>query len=303
MKMTEHNTGTDEGTKLDATTLEGSLLARARALRDAIANLVQQGQKAQKALDALAKSNNLPVAADLEKAMRELRKANFEIIGFEEQRRTLIADLDGHEERRRTRVRMQFLGELQTLARAEEVEVIRLTDTPLTLQLAPFTVEIDFDKNWAHLTYAREIVEELSLSAQVILDSRKRAVEAFRQRAVDSAKFFDLLDQAYQFVLLTRSEPPGTRVDLVDLLVPLAVLSAQPQALRKQGVSALSEYPRYMLAYQLNRLRRDGVLEKNGRRIDLGTATGGSTKNKRDVLFIPSAGSEGQFYLSIRIGA
>ena len=41
------------------------------------------------------------------------------------------------------------------------------------------------------------------------------------------------------------------------------------------------------------------LLERRGRRISLGTATGGSTRNKRNVLFVPVSVTDGQYYLSI----
>ena len=55
-----------------------------------------------------------------------------------------------------------------------------------------------------------------------------------------------------------------------------------------------------MLAYQLRRLRREGTLARDGLRVELGVATGGSARDKRNVVYVP-AGGEGQYQLSLRV--
>jgi hypothetical protein len=83
-------------------------------------------------------------------------------------------------------------------------------------------------------------------------------------------------------------------VDLVDTLAPLAWL-LDPSSGRKT-----TPYPRHMLAYQLYRLQREAHLQHEGLRLELGTATGGSTRHKAKVLFVPSSHTEGFYYLSLR---
>lgn len=279
-----------------------AIMERLNALKTEVQQQLKDPTKAQKALETLTKKSALPLGDALDKPLRDLQKASLEAVGLEEERKGLLKEIEVYLERQKMKTRMQFLGDLQAFAREQDVEVVKLSDTPLTVHLAPLTVEVDFDKGKATLLYAREVVDEVRLTPRAVLEGRKLGAAKIKDRSVESPLFFDLLHQAYQFLLLSRGEPAGNRVDLVDLLVPLAVLSADQDKLRKNGIDAIKEYPRYLLAYQLNRLRRDGILEKDGRRIDLGTATGGSTKNKKDVLFIPSTGTEGQYYLSIRIG-
>lgn len=294
---------TDNDTQSTATNPADAIMERLNTLKTEVQQRLKDPSKAQKALETLTKKSALPAGDALEKPLRDLQKASLEAVGLEDERQALLKEIESYLERQKMKTRMQFLGDLQAFAREQDVEVVKLSDTPLTVHLAPLTVEVDFDKGTADLLYAREVVDKVKLTPRAVLEGRKLGAAKIKDRSVESPVFFDLLFQAYQFLLLSRGEPAGTRVDLVDLLVPLAMLSAGADKLRKKGIGALEEYPRYLLAYQLNRLRRDGVLEKDGRRVDLGTATGGSTKNKKDVLFIPSAGTEGQYYLSIRIGS
>jgi hypothetical protein len=100
--------------------------------------------------------------------------------------------------------------------------------------------------------------------------------------------------------LAARGHTLGERVDLVDLRLPLALLRTGADRWRRIELAKTPSYERYQLAYQLQRLRKDQLLEKGGLRLDLGSATGGSTRQKHNVLFIPRAGGDGQYYLSLR---
>ncbi|MBA2660650.1 MAG: hypothetical protein H0U74_00020 [Bradymonadaceae bacterium] len=277
-----------------------AILEQIEALKGCVQAELKDVLRAQKALEALSKGRRLASGEALQKAQRELGRASLAVLGADAEREAIVLAIDGHVERQKKALRMQFLAELQTLATADGLEVVRLAESPPTLYLHPLTIELDFERETAALSYSREPVEEAALRPGVVLKCRQQIVDRMRDEAKDSQAFFDLLKRAYQTVLIARGEQAGARVDLVDLLVPLALLRVDHAQWRKSGVDGLKSYPRHMLSYQLNRLRRDGLLERNGSRIDLGTATGGSTKNKRDVLFVATAQTEGQYYLSIR---
>ena len=119
-------------------------------------------------------------------------------------------------------------------------------------------------------------------------------LDQFRAARIDSKSFWQALKAAYDIVLLKDGKPAGERIDIVDVLVPMAWIWPHAVQLKKA-----TQFPRYLLAYQIQKLRQDGLIAHNGYRLDLGTATGGSTKNKANVLFIPMGPTEGQYYLTM----
>jgi hypothetical protein len=282
----------------DEKTLAESLAALRSDLKKRLSGAVRAG----KACEGLASASALRSLAALDRHLPPLRDADLAPFGLEERRAELVAGLASHQERLRAQARMSLIGEL---ARAGQgVEVGLLTETPLTVLVTPLAVEVDLEAGSARVLYAREVVETCEPEAAAILAARQRAMDRIRAEALDSAAFFDLARRAYLTVLLARGLQPGERVDLVDLLGPLALLSRDTDDWRKAagggGSKGFAPYPRYLLAYQLQRLQRDGALAKDGARLELGAATAGSTRNKRDVLFVPSSATEGQYFLSIR---
>lgn len=169
-----------------------------------------------------------------------------------------------------------------------------LSDNPLVLYLHPLTLEVSFESLKAVLSYARESLVSTSLDPDEIMQAHEAQLEIFRALRVDSKQFRKLFKTAYDMVLLKDGLPPESRVDIVELLQPLSWIWPS-QALFKKNAGM----PRFLLAYQIQKLRQDGLISAHNQRIDLGTATGGSTKNKNNVLYIPAGISEGQYYLSI----
>lgn len=244
-----------------------------------------------------------PDAADYE-AWLDLHKGleglELEVPDLDEQRQQVVGLLEKELPRLRTKARMKFLATLEMLASQEELKVERLSEAPLVLYLKPMTLEVDFDGGGARLLFGHEPIKELPIHAQTIIDERKNALQTLKKEGLPSKDFFPLLKKAYLSVLARNGAEFGDRVDLVDVTIPLSMLLAKPRELRKKGIDALKPYPRELLAWQLAKLRQDGMLESEGFRLDLGAATGGSTKNKADVLFIPVGASSGQYYGSLR---
>ncbi len=272
-------------------------------LRDALREALKPAEKAKKALDALCKKGALERIDALGRELGALEGAELGGLGLEAERAQLADGLRRHLERLRTERRASVMGPLQRLAQADGVPVRVLSESPPTLLLAPLGCELDFEAGVARLTYAREPVMEAGLDAKEILAQRDKAMALIRDAAEPTERFFRSALAAYRLVLAAREAEPGDRVDLVDLLAPLGLLATDSGRWRKTPLSKMSDYPRYLLAYQLQRLRREGALEQGGRRIDLGTATGGATRDKRNVLYIPTTADEGQYYLSVRFVA
>ena len=176
--------------------------------------------------------------------------------------------------------------------KAEQMKII--SDSPLVIYLHPLTLEVQFEQKKATLEYAHEPLATTSLDPDEILKTHADLLDVFRSSRIDSARFWDICKMAYEMVVLKNGQTANSRVDIVELLPPLAWLWPNPAAMKKNAV-----FPRYLLAYQLQKLRADNMLQQKSLRIDLGTATGGSTKNKSNVLYIPAGATEGQYYLSI----
>lgn len=214
--------------------------------------------------------------------------------------RALIDDLSSHCDRQALLARQNLLSTLRDAATAQSIRFEKLSDSPPTVGLQPFNLEIDWDNNRATLSFAREPIEDTPLDAAAILKIHADAKQAIKDRAVSSEKFFAWLRSAWQLTLAARAALPDERVDIVDLLGPLSLLSTPPDSWRSLRERDLKPYPRYLLAYQIFRLRKDRCLEHEGWRIDLGAATGASTRKKQNVLFIPTSPNDGQYYLSVR---
>lgn len=270
-----------------------------KRFRKAIAPLT----RASKALDALVAPGGAAKLTLVGQALRALDGLDLSAHGMAEEHAALVARLAATNTRMITAARTSLLGELRQRAGREGMELVHLSDRPLTVLLAPLTVELDLLADVAVLHYAREAVVEVRPTAGAILEAHAKAVDGIRSRAVTSEVFFERLVAAYRLALGARGQADGERVDLVDLLLPLALLEHDVGVWRTGRPDKVEPYPRYLLAYQLNRLRRDGLLALRGRRVELGTATGGSTRNKRDVLFIPTSPAEGQYHLSVRVSA
>ncbi len=244
-----------------------------------------------------------PDAADFE-AWLEARSG---LDGFElgveevdELRESVVERLDKVLERLRIKARMKFLTKLEMLADRRDLEVEKISENPLVLYLEPLTFAIDFDEGGVEMAYGHEVIDELPIDAGAVIDAHDEAVQWFDDELVASAEFFELLQGAYRMVVAADGSEPGDRIDLVDVLVPLSMLRVDRSRLRSRGPEAMEPFSRPLLARQLAELRRDGMLERDGVRLDLGAATGGSPRDKADVLYIPVESTGGQYYGSLR---
>lgn len=278
-----------------------SIGQRADALLKQVRSHARRVSRVKNLLDAVKKTEpSAKTYAQWLELQRGLDGYELGVGELDAQREALGDALDAAMTKLRIKARMSFMTKLDMLAGQRDIELVKLSEAPLVMYADPLTFEIDFDAGGAKLLYGHEPICEVELDAKALFDARDEAVEQMQARAVDSEQFFDLLRAAYRTVLAAEGAERGERVDLVDVLVPLSMLRAPRKDWRTKGVEALEPYPRHQLADQLARLRKDGMLERGGVRLDLGAATGGSTRDKQNVLYIPVGPRDGQYYGSLR---
>lgn len=199
------------------------------------------------------------------------------------------------EERQRP---LKFGKQLREAAEAAGVAFQQLGASPPTVRLDPFTVELDFKKGEAEISFSRLELGRVPLDCDQILRERARLLASLETADFEPADYLKNVFEAYRRTLAAQGHKWGERVDLVELLPELAFLQ-QSERFRKDPVrEAFKPYGKVRFAYDLARLRRARQLEHQGARLTLGTATLGSTRQKDRVLFLEEAG-QGQYYLSI----
>ncbi len=202
------------------------------------------------------------------------------------------------------RFRQAFLDRMAERLREEELPFAPLGDQPPTFEIGGLTLVLDFDREHADLCYARETLDRRVLKTQEILDARAEALAALEELWPGREEFFEALASSYRSLLAREGMSAGERVSIVDLIPELSVefermaVAASPRAATGPGIRRLT---RAEFAYCLDRLAREGSLHVGDRRIELGTATGGSTKDKKRVLFLEAGMGGGQYYLSLRM--
>lgn len=286
---------------LGARSPDEKLLRALTDFKEDVQERVRDLLRAKKAAEQLCRDGALENLELVQKYADWLRDADLEPIEMEERREKAVDSLDAFVKRRRNKRRMSFMRQLHDRADDRGLEVEKLSESPPAMYVEPFVVAPDFETGRVELSYARETIAETDLDPDVVFERRDHWAERFAQGTPSPEAFFDRLELAYELARNSRERGPGERVELVDLLAPLALLRSDPEDWRDPELEAVDGYPKYLLAYQLQGMRREGLLERDGTRVDLGTATGGSTRDKDDVVFIPSGPDDGQYYLSIRL--
>lgn len=193
---------------------------------------------------------------------------------------------------------LRFTRQLRECAEMRGLECQVLGSSPPTLRLDPLEVELDFSKGEAVLRYARLELHRLPLEPEKILLEREKQLRALEGDAFQPEAYLHHLYQAYRRVLLSQQARPGERVELVELLPELAFLLQNEKFRREPSRETFRPYGKARFAFDLARLRRARTLEIQSQRLNLGTATLGSTRNKERVLYLEEAG-QGQYYLSL----
>ena len=273
---------------------ESELLIAIQATSKALNKVLTGYKSLSKALEKLEDAKSLERQDYVGDALEQLKQNDLGPLGCGESQAAIVETLTNRLRDLRANAHHDMVVGL-TKGMSDKPEQMKvLSDIPLVIYLHPLTLEVQFEQKKAVLTYAHEALATTSLDPDEILKTRAELLDVFRASRIDSSRFWEICRLAYDMVLLKNGQPAGSRVDIVELLPPLSWLWPNAAALKKN-----TQFPKYLLAYQLQKLRSDRMLQYQNLRLDLGTATGGSTKNKANVLYIPMGASEGQYYLSI----
>jgi hypothetical protein len=152
-------------------------------------------------------------------------------------------------------------------------------DRPEEWQLGALTVVID--RGSARLRYAREPVGRAQATGGAIASAWRRAIARLGERSRAPERLLAELGAAYAAVVSRTGARAGDHVALV-------------------AVRAELGYPRAQFAWDLARLRRERRLVIDGRRVELGIATGHATARRSRVVWLEDDGG-GAYYETFRL--
>jgi hypothetical protein len=254
--------------------------------------------KLHKALQKLASADMLESPRKVNEACKLLEQSTPKDFGLDIDFNELLASTAADQLQRANERKIKFGRMLIESAESEGLTCKMIATEPMEFSLPPFTVAANLDQNLAYINYARLTLEELPAKPDRLTAALKKNLKML-ETGWSSEQFFDALYDAYRTQLFETKGRQGERVILTDLLARVA-LSFQSDKFRSDPVAGnYRAYGRVRMAYDLSRLRRNGLLLRNGRRLNLGTATGASTRNKKGVLYIEETPGRGQYYLSI----
>ena len=147
-------------------------------------------------------------------------------------------------------------------------------------RIGELTVAVGSER--AELRYAREPVGFCRPEPKAIAEAVERARQrlAARSRAPDD--LLPAMASAYARLIRRQGARPGARVALVELRAELGGTRAQ-------------------FAWDVARLRRERRLAVDGRRIDLGVATGHAAGQRSRAVWIENDGGGGSYFASFRL--
>ncbi len=254
--------------------------------------------KLHKALQILASAEMLESPRKVKEACKLLEQSHPKTFGLEIDFTELLESTAADQFQRLNERKVKFGRMLIESAESDGLTCKMIASEPMEFSLPPFTVAVNLDQNLAHINYARLALAELPAKPEQITTALQKNLKML-ETGWSSVQFFDALYDAYRIQLFEKKDHRDERVVLTDLLARVA-LSFQSDKFRSDPVAGnYRAYGRVRMAYDLSRLRRNGLLQRNGRRLNLGTATGSSTRNKKGVLYIEESPGRGQYYLSI----
>lgn len=251
-----------------------------------------------KALKSLTSPRTLESPRKVQDARRTLETSNPRAFGLDMDFTELIEAAAADQQARLKARKIEFGRMLIQSAEEGDMTCRMMTSDPMEFSIPPFTVSVDLDQNLARIHYARLGLQDLPARPDKILTALQKGLKVL-EGGWSSEQFFDALHTAYENALFEKRGHSGERLALVDLL-PHVALAFQNDRFRSDPVAGhYRDYGRVRLAYDLSRLRREGMVQRHGRRLNLGTATGSSTQDKKKVLYIEESPERGQYYLSV----
>jgi hypothetical protein len=131
-----------------------------------------------------------------------------------------------------------------------------------------------------------------------ILVTREAVIKDL-ERPFDPLEFFSRVRRAYGLALADRGGREGERIEIVRLLPFLALLQQGMGFQRDPVRAAFRSYGRAHFAYDVLRLRRQGGLEQNGLRLNLGVASGVSASQPGRAIYFEDEYGVGEFKLTL----
>lgn len=226
--------------------------------------------------------------------IEKLSRLDLGLPEFQSELKGLLQKVEAWAKEQERSLPLQFGRQLREQAEAQGVSFLSLTADPPTYYLDPFTLEAEFGKGSARLTYARTTVAEVPLDGKAIFSEREKMLHALEGKGFEPESYLEKLYRAYSRL----AKGPGDRVELVDLLPEIALLSQSDEFRKDPTKENFRPYGRVRLAFDLARLRKAGTLNYQGKRLTLGTATIGTTKQKDRVMWLEEGQGRGQFYLT-----
>lgn len=187
-------------------------------------------------------------------------------------------------------------SELGRACAEREMELLLLTRQPLELRIPPVSIAVDLERNQAAIGFAEQVLERTEARAAPLLEARARAVRTLEGRSWDPERFLAQLFEVWQALRTGASD----WVSLAEVLPRLTWLRQPARFRRDPTARNYQPYSRARFAYDLWRLRRDRQMEREGWRLSLGPATGGSTRHKHRVFFLEDDRGRGQYHLTLR---
>lgn len=197
-------------------------------------------------------------------------------------------------------------------------EVRCVGSEPLEFKVGPFAVRPQFASGTFSLAYARVLLaDNVPLDSDVLFRTLEEQTAIFNNNGYKMPlaegilaesdegqelfcrEMFDDILTAYKIMLRCRRKGLGDRVPLHDIWAVLAVLRQNREFAEDGTASAFREYSRAQFCWDIVRLRRCGGLQRRGLRLNLSTATIGTTKNKEQVFWLDDGVGSGQYYLSL----
>jgi hypothetical protein len=260
-----------------------------RALADRVREVSRAAQAAEKALKAVD---------DPEAAPREARAALDTVAALQSAVGALpgTGDLAAALDEAGARWRLTRLSALKAAAGEAGLAFQQLTSDEVRVGEA--TVTLRLDQGTADVRYAREVLATVAADGPAIAAEVRRQLAALAEASPEPAAIFDQLSSAYKALLARKDLRFGERVELVELLPELFLLRQPAGFWAKPDPKKLRPMTRAQLAYDLDRLQQARALSRDGLRVVLGTATGGSAAKKNQVLFLESGGAGGQYFLT-----
>jgi hypothetical protein len=179
---------------------------------------------------------------------------------------------------------LSFGAELRRAAAATNIVPRLVAERPEEWRVGPLTIVVDRAARSAQIRYARLTVAKTTGDPDAVMTAWRRAITALSMRSLPPDDLLPALAAVYAD--LAGAPAAAGRIELVKL--------------RDEIVRRQRDYTRAQFAWDIARLKRERRLVHDGRRIDLGAATGLAASRKSSVVWIEDESGAGQFYQTFR---